>query len=109
MCKSGGECVFGPQRGCECESGCCVGDFLIEVSVQRVCKGCVRGCVSVQRPARLGEVCKIAGECLKVCNSVSLDAVRGILHRGECARGVRGCARVGKSGCECVCGPESVQ
>ena len=40
-----------------------------------------------------GGVCKRGGECLKACNSVRLGAVRGILHRGECARGVRGCAR----------------
>ena len=60
-----------------------------------------------------GGVCKSGGECLKVCNSVSLGAVRGLLHRGECARSVQGvcmsvqghvrvggeCVRVGVSAC----------
>ena len=46
---------------------------------------------------------------LKVCNSVSLGAVRGLPHRGERAMSVQGvcegvceCARVGESGGECV-------
>ena len=50
-------------------------------------------------------MCKSACVSLKVCNSVSLGAVRGLLHRGEHAMSVQGvceCARVGESGGECV-------
>ena len=92
MCKSGGECVCGPQRGCKCESGCCVGDFLIEVSVQRVCKGCARVHVSVQRCVKVG----MSGcLCLKECTSVCLTAARVLLQRGECGTSVQGA-------CKCV-------
>ena len=47
-------------------------------------------------------MCKSGGECLKVCNSVSLGAVWGFCIEVSVQGACKGCVRVCKGGGECV-------
>ena len=67
---------------------------------------CERLCETARKCVRLGVSACVS---LKVCNSVSLGAVRGLPHRGGCAEVVWGvgewvceCARVCTSGGDCL-------
>ena len=107
VCESGGECVRVGVSACAGLKVCnsvslgAVWGFCIEVSVQGACKGCVRVCKSVQEWGECERLGVSACVGLKVCNSVNLGAVCGLLHRDEFGTSVQGvcegvqeCARV---------------